>query len=83
MRHIYQKLNDLYDLDKPEEGDSFKYYTQPDEIDAQIFGFKRISKLTKKPFDVVVKDWFATHKDIHNLNDNEMNEVISIILKNK
>jgi hypothetical protein len=83
LRHIYQKLNDLYDLDKPEEGDSFKYYTQPDEIDAQIFGFKRISKLTKKPFDVVVKDWFATHKDIHNLNDNEMKEVISIILKNK
>jgi hypothetical protein len=83
LRHIYQKLNNLFDLDKPEEEDSFNYYTQPEEIDAQIFGFKRISKLTKKPFNDVVEEWFEKNRDIHNLNDREIEEVISILLKNK
>ena len=65
IRHIDQDTTGSYNtkvskLLKTER----KYYTKPHELDAQIFGFKRISKLTKTPFDVVVKRWFKIHKNL-------------------
>ena len=60
-----------------------KYYTQPHELDAQIFGFKRISKLTKTPFDVVVKRWFNTHSNLHQMNDTDVKYVIDKIMEFK
>ena len=83
IRHVDQKTKGTYNLDVPEEEDPFKYYTQEHEIDAQVFGFKRLSKITNIPFDVVVKRWFKEHKDVHKLNDNETAEVISKILNFK
>ena len=80
IRHVDQKHRGLFDINDKEEIDSYKYYTQPEEIDAQYFGFKRLSKITKKPFDFIVKNWFETHKDIHLLNDNEASRVIDKIL---
>jgi hypothetical protein len=67
IRHVDQQNKGLYDLDVEGEEDPFKYYTQPHEIDAQIFGFNRLSRLTKRPFDEVVRNWYNTHKDIHRL----------------
>jgi len=81
VRHLDQKTKGTFDLNTPDEEDPFKYYTQPHEIDAQVFGFKRLSKIAKKPYGVVVKNWFEKHKDIHRLNDNEMKEVINILLR--
>jgi len=83
IRHIDQRDKGTYDLSGPEEKDPYKYYTQPHEIDAQVFGFKRLSKITKTPFDVVVKRWFNTHKDVHKLNDKEVIDVMSKILNNR
>ena len=60
-----------------------KYYTKPHELDAQIFGFKRISKLTKTPFDIVVKRWFNTHKNLHQMNDKDVKYVIEKIMEFK
>ena len=60
-----------------------KYYTQPHELDAQVFGFKRISKLTKTPFDIVVKRWFNTHKNLHQMNDKDVKYVIEKIMEFK
>jgi hypothetical protein len=80
IRHVDQKHRGLFDINNKEEVDSYKYYTQPEEIDAQYFGFKRLSKITKKPFDFIVKNWFDTHKDIHQLNDRETSSVIDKIL---
>jgi len=80
MRHIIQGEKDMFDLDIPEEEDPYKYYTQPHELDALKYGFKRISKLSKKPLDIVIKDWFINHKDIHRLNDDEMEKVIEKII---
>jgi F0F1-type ATP synthase gamma subunit len=57
-----------------------KYYTKPHELDAQIFGFKRISKLTKTPFDVVVKRWFNTHHNLHQMDDKDVKYVIKKIM---
>lgn len=80
IRHIDQMIKGTHDLDVPEEEDPYKYYTQDHELDAQVFGFKRLSKITNTPFDVVVKRWFQTHKDIHKLNDEQTKDVINKIL---
>jgi hypothetical protein len=80
IRHVDQKGKGMFDLDVPKEEDPYKYYTQPHELDAQRFGFKRLAKLTKTPLDVVVKRWFKTHKQVHNLNQQEEQDVISKIL---
>ena len=82
IRHIIQGEKGMFDLDVPEEEDPYKYYTQPHELDALNYGFKRLSRITKKPLEVVVNDWFNTNKDIHRMNDNEVNKVVQKILDN-
>lgn len=68
-------------LDKGEEPEeSLLYYTQDHEIPAQYKGFKRLSKLTKKPIEVIAKEWFENNKDIHEMNDEEIKIVIDKIL---
>ena len=83
IRHIHQEMTGSYNtkIRKPQNGK--KYYTQPHELDAQVFGFKRISKLTKTPFDVVVKRWFNTHKNLHQMNDKDVKYVIDKIMEFK
>jgi len=80
LRHIYQQKYKTYDIDVEEPEDPFEYYAQPHEIDAQIAGFKRMSQITKKPFEGIVRNWFEKNKDIHRMNDNETEEVIEKIL---
>ena len=95
--NIIGELNDIvahelehgfqYNIDgkkhKKSPKQSFKYYTQPHEIDAQRVGFRRVAKLRKLPYNDVVGDWFETHKDVHGLTDDEIEEVIKIILNDK
>ena len=83
IRHIDQRNKKTFNLDGPEEEDPYEYYTQPHEIDAHVFGFKRLSKIAKKPYEMVVKNWFDKHKDIHRLSNKEMEDVIDILIKNK
>lgn len=83
LRHIYQKHNNIYDLDVEEPEEPLVYYTQPHELDAQVAGFKRMSKITKRPFEEVVRNWFRTHRDIHSLTNDEEQEVISKIMEFK
>lgn len=84
LQHYKQRKNksfDLYGSDEP--NDPYEYYSQPHEIDAQIEGFKRMAKVTKRPFESLVRNWFRTQKDIHNIPENKIEDVISLILKNK
>jgi hypothetical protein len=81
LRHSKQQQKSMFDLDVEEPEGSLEYYTQPHEIDAQYHGFKRLSKLLKKPFKDVVEDWFDTHKELHQLTDDEIEIVINKILK--
>jgi len=83
IRHIDQKVKGTFDLNVDDVEDPYEYYTQPHELDAQVFGFKRLSKITKTPIDVVVKRWFKTHKDVHRLTDEQATDVISKILNYK
>jgi hypothetical protein len=77
LRHIDQDIRGTYVSKSYRGKDPVKYYTQPKELDAQVFGFKRLSKLTRKPFDEVVMNWFETHRDIHQLDDKGIKTVIN------
>lgn len=83
FRHYKQKKNNLYDIDSDEPETPLEYYTQPHEVDAQIAGFKRLSKLSKKPFEEVMINWFNKNRDIHNLNPEEVKIVMSKIMLEK
>jgi hypothetical protein len=62
-------------LHGPDDESSISYYLNQNEIDAQVKGFNRLAKLTKTPFDKIVTEWFETHRDIHQLKDEEINIV--------
>jgi hypothetical protein len=81
LRHLYQQAYGTHNIDVEEPENPFEYYMQPHEIDAQIAGFKRMSQITKKPFEEVVRNWFEKNKDIHRLNDDQKEKVIQTILK--
>ena len=80
LQHANQKFHNTHKLGGEEVEDPFKYYTQDHEIDAQVRGFNRLSKLIKKPFNDVVKEWFQRNKDIHNLSQDEIDKVIKILI---
>lgn len=85
IRHVDQHTLGLYDFndDEEEETDPIKYYTQPHELDAQVYGFNRISKLKRMTFKDVVKTWFETHKDIHGMEKQDYEKVIQKIIDEK
>jgi len=83
LRHNYQYSTNMFDfknMSKDQE-ESVDYYTQPHEIDAQVYGFRRLSKIRKIPFESVVKDWFDTHQDIHQMNKKNVDYVIKKIIE--
>lgn len=85
LRHLYQRDTGLFDFgdeddDEEEELPPFEYYSQPEEIDAQVYGFRRMKKVTRRPFEELVRNWFRTHKEIHQLNEKEQENIIEMIL---
>jgi hypothetical protein len=82
---VDQKNKGMFDLNKKDETDPYKYYLQPHEMHAQIFGFNRLSKLTRKPFEEIVRNWYKTHKDLHRLTDSQSEKIINklLMMKNK
>lgn len=77
LRHIDQNIGGTFVSRSYRGKDSVKYYTQLKELDAQVFGFKRLSELTRRPFDEVAINWFETHRDIHQLNDKGIKKVLN------
>ena len=80
VRHLHQKYTGSHDLDVEDDRPSFEYYSSPEEIDAQVYGFRRMKKITRRPFEELVRNWFKTHKFLHNLNSDEQEEIIKMIL---
>ena len=80
LEHLNQYSTGSHDLTDTSEGSPLNYYSQPHEIDAQKKGFKRLSKLIRKPYESVVRNWFDTHKSTHKLNDDEIEEVIQLLV---
>jgi hypothetical protein len=79
VRHELQHLIQAErGIDRPtDETDPEKYYLQPHEIDAQVAGFKRLSKIRKQPFEKIVRDFFHKNKT---LSDEAKERIVSKIL---
>ncbi len=60
-----------------------KYYTQKDEIEAQIAGFRKRAKMERKDFETIVRNWFKKNKHKHRLNPKAMERVIEKLLQSK
>ena len=54
--------------------------SKPEEIDAQVDGFKRMRDITKRPFEELVRNWFRTHKDIHQMDTEDQSKIIKMIM---
>jgi hypothetical protein len=80
LRHLHQRDTEMFNLDVDDRRTPFEYYSSPEEIDAQVEGFKRMKIITKRPFEELVRNWFRTHEDIHNLSNQEQQQVIKMIL---
>jgi hypothetical protein len=80
MRHLHQKYTGSHNLEVEDDRPPFEYYSSPEEIDAQVYGFRRMKKVTRRPFEELVRNWFKTHKSIHHLNIDEQEEIIQMIL---
>ena len=83
IRHVDQNIKGTYELGGDEPEDPYEYYTQPKELDAQLFGFKRLAKITQKPLDFVINNWFEKNKEVHRLTDEQIPDVINKILTHK
>ena len=70
-----------FNFPKKEPKTSKKYYRQKHEIEAQLKGFERHSKMSKKQLEQVMKDWFAKYPHKHNLDDKEVKKLIKKLLK--
>ena len=84
LRHQYQRDYGLFDLDardeEDEEPEGYEYYSRPEEIDAQVEGFKRMRDVTRRPFEELVRNWFRTHRDIHQMGPEDEKKIIDQIL---
>jgi hypothetical protein len=70
------------ELPEKEPKSPLKYYSQPHEIGAQIAGFKRKAKITKQPYEKVVRNWFEDNKHKHRMTPKQAEKVIQQIIQN-
>lgn len=81
LQHGIQSSKGELDDYEPRWESNLDYYLQPHEIEAQIKGFRRISNLTKTPFEKVVRNWFKTHGEFHNLTPEEEKIIINKLIE--
>lgn len=82
LEHYRQYKTGEFELGGGEDiDDPYVYYTRPEEIKAQLKGFKRLSKMRRIPLEVTIRNWFDTHKDIHNLTNTDKEKVIDTLLQ--
>jgi hypothetical protein len=88
LRHQFQRDTGMFEFNDEDEDDDdnddelegLEYYSQPHEIDSQVEGFKRMRDVTRRPFEELVRNWFRTHPEIHDMNPEDTKKVIDLIL---
>ena len=73
--HMRQSLRGYFDDKIEEPKNPLDYYSQPHEIEAQVQGFKRKSKIKKEPISNVIDKWFEKYKLRHGLSDEEVKKI--------
>jgi len=81
IEHMVQNVRGI-ELPEKEPKSPVKYYTQSHEIGAQIAGFKRKAKITKQPYEKVVRNWFEDNKHKHRMTPKQADKVIQQIIQN-
>lgn len=84
VRHELQHLiqhNRGDKIPKNPTNDPKKYYLQPHELDAQVAGLNRISKLRNQSIEQSAREWFNKNKNRHKLDDKHQEKVIQRILQ--
>jgi hypothetical protein len=79
MEHMIQSVRGE-ELPGKEPKSPSKYYSQPHEIGAQIAGFKRKAKITKQPYEKIVRNWFEENKHKHKLNPKQSEKIVQKLL---
>ena len=82
IEHIYQDAwerpvseMDPFE-DNPDDRPTGKeYYKQPHEVPAELAGFRRINRLRKEPIEKTIRDWFNRNRNVHQLNDEDIDEL--------
>jgi hypothetical protein len=75
LQHLIQKERGV-EMPKKEK-DPETYYMQPHEIDAQMAGFRRVSKLRKEPIETTIRRWYLRRP---NLSDEQKERLIKKII---
>ena len=82
IEHIYQLSwerpedeMDVYSNREHERPQGKDYYLQSHEIPAQFKGLRRINKLRKEKMSKTIRDWFKRNQSVHNLSDNDIEEI--------
>jgi len=79
LQHLIQSERGEYHT--PDESSSEVYYTQPHELDAQVAGLKRMSKIRKQPFEQSAREWFKKNKLKHDMDDDTQERVVQRVLQ--
>jgi hypothetical protein len=80
IEHIYQNawqrpMNELPLYGHKDSPTGKEYYKQPHEVSAELAGFRRINRLRKEPIEKTIRDWFNRNKNVHHLNDEDIDEL--------
>lgn len=81
MEHVLQEFgyrDVVKDEDKETPTDK-DYYKQDHEVPAEVSGFRRIVKLRKQPPKQVIQGWFNRNKEVHQLSDEDIEELVSFL----
>ena len=87
IEHIYQAdwkrpkyERDPYEDREDERPTGKDYYKQPHEVPAELAGFRRVNKLRKKePIEKTIRDWFNRNRSVHNLSDEDIDELTEFL----
>ena len=86
LEHIYQDAwkrpkseMDPYEGKENKRPKDKEYYKQPHEVPAELAGFRRVNKLRKEPIEKTIRDWFERNRNIHNLDDEDIDELTEFL----
>jgi len=84
LEHIYQNYGyrDVSLEKYPEYSQTTgkDYYKHPIEVPAQIKGFQRQARVTGKPIEELIRNYFEKNKKRYDLNDEDVEDIISYLL---
>lgn len=81
LEHVLQELGyrDVYVNPELITPNDKEYYKQKHEVPAEVAGFRRIVKLRKETPEKVIRDWFIRNKEIHQLEDFDIDELVDYL----